>query len=61
MSKDITDGMSIRTAGYPGDLNNGKRMYEGYGILSTVTPSHQTHIQRIDATMINYLIQKGHI
>lgn len=37
MSSDISNGMSLRTAGYPSDRDNGYRMYEVYGFVTSYT------------------------
>lgn len=37
MSSDISNGMSLRTAGYPGDRDYGNRMYEAYGSVTSYT------------------------
>ena len=37
MSSTISTGMSLRTAGYPGDLNGGLRMDEDYGTVTSYT------------------------
>lgn len=34
---DISNGMNLKTAGYPGDLDNGNRMYEAYGSVTSFT------------------------
>ena len=37
MSSAISNGMNLRTAGYPGDRDNGYRMYEAYGSVTSYT------------------------
>lgn len=37
MDSDIRKKMSLRTIGYPGDLNDGERMYEAYGSVTRYT------------------------
>lgn len=37
MSSDISNGMSLRTAGYPGDLDSGCRMYQAFGSITSYT------------------------
>lgn len=37
MSSSINTGLSLRTAGYPGDRDSGYRMYEAYGNVTSYT------------------------
>lgn len=37
MSSDISNGMNLRTAGYPRDLDNGLRMYQAFGSVTSYT------------------------
>lgn len=37
MSSDISNWMSLRTAGYPGDLDSGYRMYQAFGNVTSYT------------------------